>query len=54
MSGISKGSKAKDDYKVGIEMNKKRDLDGMSLTSSQAKMSDVYSELDEEDEWTAI
>ena len=32
----------------------KRDADAMSIASSQAAKTDVYSELAEEDEWTAI
>lgn len=54
MSGASKlskglGGKAKDDTQV-----RKQDIDGMSMTSSQARHTEVYSELEEEDEWTAI
>lgn len=31
-----------------------RNFDGMSMTSSQAAKTEIYSELDEDDEWTAI
>lgn len=31
-----------------------RQFDQLSMTSSQAQKTEVYSEIDEEDEWTAI
>lgn len=49
MSGASKLSKTSQQKK-----NEDRDYDMMSYTSSQAPKTEVYSELDEDDEWTAI
>ncbi len=53
MSGASKLSRAQSKGKDEQQL-KKREFDGMSLTSSQGRMTEVYSELDEDDEWTAI
>ena len=51
MSGASKLSKTSQVKKDGA---KDRDYDAMSYTSSQAPQTEVYSELDEDDEWAAI
>lgn len=48
LSKRSKGSKA-----PSVAASRKND-DALSITSSKRAPTEVYSELDEEDEWTAI
>lgn len=51
MSGASKVSKKSG---VGVQSTKHKDDDVMSFTSSKNPKTEQYSEIDEDDEWTAI
>jgi hypothetical protein len=51
MSGASKLSKTSKNKEAPIQG---RQFDAISMTSSQAQKTEVYSEIDEDDEWTAI
>jgi hypothetical protein len=51
MSGASKLSKQSD---AKPRLPPKRDYDALSVTSSKRPLTEAYSEIDEEDEWTAI
>ena len=57
MSGASKLSKpsqaAAKQAGPGLGVSGKN-FDGLSMASSKAPLTEVYSEIDEEDEWTAI
>lgn len=55
MSGASRLSKASNANKANHNLGVNgKNFDAMSLTSSQAARTEVYSEIDEDDEWTAI
>ena len=50
----SKASSRRSSQPVSIRSGKAKDADAVSVTSSVAAKTEVYSELAEEDEWTAI
>ena len=52
MSGASKVSRTSKNKEAPYQHG--RQFDSLSMTSSQAPKTEVYSEIDEDDEWTAI
>ena len=54
MSGASKLSKGLGKAQDDSNLHHKKNYDQMSMTSSQANKTEVYSEINEDDEWTAI